>query len=320
MRTSNPIDREEIHLGTFSLKIKFEGPLDTQILKEATAGLDNVLACAAELATQIIGGDAYVKARGSVQSVEAGSCNFKDIALIIDKSKELFTTIKSMQPVNLGIICVTAVSLYALYGYFGICHEEAIGNANDSNHIEVGGDVKITLTNALNNQFPDQEETIALVVEKILEMGARAKKRSARGITELVHPNGISTSGISGSLSSEPEKTTEIITAAQAAIIPVQMPKEETKPEEIKAHLSNVCIEVTKVDIESSSDKAIMCRIQEEGYSSKRLPLVIDDEKLRMRVLDRFPKQMYADLFEISIKNANGDTKPQCYILDKLIN
>lgn len=315
-------------LDGISLRILFDESLDTKVLKDATAGLDGAVSASAELFSSIIGEDVTI-GRSKVKQVKAGSCDFQGISLVIEKGSELARVLGTMDVQQLFIICLTGVALYALYRSFNYAEKRDANKLlqnqkTPSQEVHINDSIVLVQTD-LNNRFPNSEQLVNMVVDKLTTIQTEKPsllRRFATGLTKMAHPGGVEAKGIvTGTENPAMNRKEEVsvLDEEQMKSIPKKMPpKEAEEPEQEFCH--NVQIEVIKIDKESTADNALQCRIVDEGYSQKKCPLIIHDANQRQEVMDRFPKNMNVNLFALKRRNSNGEMELKGYVLKDILH
>lgn len=313
-----------LQLKGFNVRLDFKDSLQTRILKDAVDGLDGVLSSTAELFSLVLGDDFQVK-YSSVENVQAGSCTFKDISVVLEKSKNLFDVVRHMDSKKILIICATGITWYALHGIFGYLEErnrvEASG-ANENCTISVQDSI-IMVGNDLRRRFPDDETEVNHVLAclaQLVESKPKVLRKAAGGLTKLAHPGGIDADGIvAGSTDGTGQsKEFQLLNHDEVQSVPQKLPalpSEEPQQELI----NNVQIEVIKIDKESKSDSALICRILDENYSQKKCPLIIHDAGMRQEVMNRFPKNIFVNLYALKKRTTKGEMILKGYVLKDIL-
>lgn len=316
----------EVVLGNFSLTIDFDGILDTKVLKDAAAGLDAVVSSGVQLFSRIIGQN-VVPGPTQINLVEAGSCTFKDIRLGIKDVKKLAETIRKMNKFKLFLICMTCLGSYTVYKFAAYKEAQLQAENSASTHIDNSihfENAKIQIRDSLNARFPDSQAEVDTVISELETMHKEAPmtmRRYAKGLTNLAHPGGVEATGITTGVrqGEQQEVTQDLISPDQMKDIPREMPPREPA-QQTQEFYPDVQIEVVKIDTESRADSALMCRILDEGYSSKKCPLIIHDAALKATVLQLFPKPMNVSLYALMRDTGSGDPAIVGYVLKSILD
>lgn len=312
----------EVVLRNFSLKLEFDGKLDTQVLKDAAIGLDSTVNSAACVYSRILGEDVRI-ARSELKTVKAGSCDFQGISLVIENTNELIKTLKDMDMQHLFVICTSGIILYTIHRVFTYMEKHDIANLarekkETTQNVQIE-ELNVNIGENLKHQYPENEKEVELVTEAIEAMSKeqpRTLRNFAKGLTKLAHPGSAEVTRIVSTICKDGEEPQAhvLLNDEELKSIPSKMPK-ETKAEPTPELYQNVQIEVVKIDKESSSDNALQCRIVDENYSNKKCPFIIDDLKMREEVMQRFPKNINADLYALKKYNSKGEMTIVGYVL-----
>lgn len=318
---------DQVIIGNVSLKINFDGKLDTQILKDATAGLDSAINSVSSLYASVLGENVKIS-RSHISAVKAGSCDFQGISLVIEKSTELAKIIKGMNPSYLLIICITGTVLYSVYKLFNYLEKKKIAETgttsstvDNSVHIQ-NSPIEINIGDELLRRFPQHEQEARHVAGKIESFAVEqpsAIANMAKGLIKMAHPGSAEVTSIVATDEREngSTETTVLLGEDDVKKMPLKYPKEERPAPSLELY-RNVQIEVVKIDRESSADNALQCRIIDENYSNKRQPLIIDDTAMREEVMRRFPKNMNVDVFALKKIDSKGKESIIGYVLKEI--
>ncbi|MBP3499856.1 MAG: hypothetical protein J6J97_07200 [Akkermansia sp.] len=307
-------------LRNFSLKINFDGKMSPKVLKSAASGLDNMLTVAARILSDATEQE-IILAGISVNTVQAGSCEFDKIELIT----KIVSTIKDMDYKTVLTICLSGLACFSIYWFsqYQITKLEADSRTETPGLITVK-DSTISITESLNNQYPGNEETVDKIVQAIVnlyEKSPRVMRKFARGLTEISHPGEIEPTNVQFSSDNNQGKQTThtLLTEEQIQLVPDKMPPEE-KSEPEPELCKNVQIAIIKIDTESNADSAIQCRIIDEDYSNKKCSLIIHEAAQKQEIMNRFPKNVNVNLYALKQLTPNGETKLKAYVLKDILN
>lgn len=315
-------EENELILRNFSIKLEFDGTLDTQVLKDAASGLDGTVKAAASVYSKILGEDVRIS-RTELKSVKAGSCDFKGLSLVIEQSAEVLKVLKEMDMQHLFMICTTGTVIYSIYRVFNLLEKrdiakqvkEAKGDDN-SVHIE---QLNVNVGEELLKRYPEHEKEVKLVADTLETMAKEQPKtlrNFAAGLTKLAHPGDAEVTSIRTSAerpNAEPLEQ-ELLNEEEIQQVPKKLPKEE-KAEPEQELYQNVQIEVVKIDKESTADNALQCRILDENYSNKKCPLIIHEAALRQEIMQQFPKNVNVDLYALKKYDSKGKMQIVGYVL-----
>ncbi len=312
----------ELILKNFSLKLEFDGKLDTRVLKDAACGLDSTIKAAADVYSRVLGEDVRIS-RTELKSVRAGSCDFQGISLVIEQSAEVIKILKEMDMPHLFMICTTGTVIYALYRVFNFLEKrdlaKLVKNAkgdDNSVHIE---HLHVNIGDELLKRYPEHQKEVQLVagtLEAMAKDQPKTLRNFAAGLTKLAHPGDAEVTCIRTSAERPEGESMEQVLLNEEEIqqVPKKLPQEE-KAEPEQELYQNVQIEVVKIDKESAADNALQCRIVDENYSNKKCPLIIHDAGLRQEIMQRFPKNVNVDLYALKKYNAKGEVCLVGYVL-----
>ena len=316
---------EQMDLKFFSFKLDFDGTLTPGVLKNAAEGIEWMLESSTQLFSAVTGEELALQQIG-IGRVEAGSCGFQDIALLFKEIKGILKEAKDMPAKNLFIVCLTLCTLLATKEFAAYKTAELAQSGSGEGNIVIK-DNDLTIRDSLIQLFPTlNKETAAKLVEtglELVEKDPKIMRKFKKGLVTATHPGGVETKGILAGINEMPGEEAKdlvpIIDEEGVKKLPDKMPAEPKKEQE-KEYLRNVQIEVTKIDKESAADNAILCRIVDEEYSQKKVPLIIHDEELKAEIMRRFPKNANVNLYMLSQEGKQGERRIVGYVLDKIID
>lgn len=300
-------------IGDFSLKINFDSPLNTRVLIDALKGMDDMLSPCSRIASDVCGEKLKLESL-NIGSIKKGSFDAQQIELLVQGLK----VAKDMDLSTLITICFSAISFYLVKRRYDDRSEErkisssASSSVDNSVHTNIENSV-INVREGLLEQYPDQEQLIDQVVAKIEEAQTKHPgilKRAMSGLSKMAHAGGVEATGIqfgTGSQGTPPV----VVNREMIQHIPVKYSEHQ------KIHtmeLNGITIDVIRTDKESEALDAWQCRIVDEGYSQKKLPLVINAQEDRDKILQIYPAFMTVNLIVEYTYNSEGDPSYKKYI------
>lgn len=218
----------ELIVGFFSLKLEFDGKLDTKVLRDAAIGLDGVVDAAAELYSQILGGGVKIK-RCELTSVQSGSCDFQGLSLVIEQSSKVIEVLKTMDLPQLFLLCTTAVVIYAIHSVRTYKEKQKTDNFKwVDNSVHIG---QIYIGRKLLKRCPKHKELAKLVADKLETIRKKQPtilRDSKVWVSKLTHPGDAKVTNIkasSGRPDSKPEEQV-LMTQEEIKEVPPNLPTE----------------------------------------------------------------------------------------------
>ncbi len=326
--TNNQVLSENIAIGNFSLKIDINEPLTLDVLISELSGINALLGPLSAFASKMEGKKIRFES-AKITQIEEGSILLNGVSYIA--SSECITTAKELINMEWAEIIKILTLGGLIYGGKRLIDCVTPRKNTDGMHIETHGDnspimIGKEVAKTLKPLFKGKDEIIDRATNAMAEVEAESPKTilGLQKATNMVaRPNGILSGGVTfigENEKGEKELPIPVFSQDEIKAFPDKfvMPKEIEK--ESRKIEKNILMKLISMNLESKAKDAWKVKIEEEGYSKKTLPLEVDNEEDREKILTMAPHPFLADVEIISTCKEGEDPVSQRYIIKKLCN
>lgn len=335
MATITPTTEEPLY-GDFSVKLNFKGDLTVETIIDALHGMRILVGKSKSVINDALQIDLDFEGL-AIETIEAGS--FKSVAkVILDGSKKLAEVFnnpnmalgKTITICTAGLL-ICGAGAWTFYKMtqsatgsveVGDNNSGFVGNNNTGNVINIFQDGSLSgerLASIMKQKYPEDEVLCDKLAESIVnKMSPTFRNSLMKATVKLRAPGGKSVDSIIVAPDAEGTQmdVTSIIDADALKDVPNKY--EAPKKMEEKRLVSDVLIDIQRINKEAPADKAWGAKVVDEeiGLPNRTLPFIVDNEDDRQRILNSpLSKPFRIDMYAVFVRDKNGNPDYKRYVL-----